>query len=104
MMVRIMRCNRVERRGLGGSFLPTAYFLSWFAFGDLLLQRRKSRQKVAPQVPGRLIFRKYRWRVQVVVWPTRDGVFKKFSVGWNGAENLDGLILSGLCNTGGRCV
>jgi len=34
------------------------------AFGDLLLQRRKSKQKVAPQVPGRLIFRKSLWRGQ----------------------------------------
>ena len=59
------------------------------AFGDLLFKRLKSKQKVAPQVPGRLIFRKYRQRVQQMKWPTRVGVVTRLVVGWNGAENHD---------------
>ena len=50
-------------------------FLSWFAFGDLLFKRLKSRQedasnlsirRIVPQVPGGLIFRKYHWWVQQI--------------------------------------
>ena len=54
---------------------------------------KKSKQKrAAPQVPGRLIFRKYLERVHQGQWPATFNNFKKPLPKRNRAENHDFLV------------
>jgi hypothetical protein len=60
-----------------------------FAFGDILFvnSNKKYAKNAAPQVPGRLIFRKLPYGMHGMGWPAWDVVFSLRRCSWKYAEN-----------------